>query len=125
MGVDGHRVRRGRARAGQTAGREAPAAGPRGVGAGPAGTGRADGSHAEVSSLAASMSFIPGMRHALAIPVEPAANWLFRMTESQGRAQWMSAVERFVMVYAILPIYILLAPAAVLTLTLSRPSSTR
>ena len=38
------------------------------------------------------------------------------MTESQGRAQWMSAVERFVMVYAILPIYVLLAPAAVMTL---------
>jgi hypothetical protein len=28
----------------------------------------------------------------------------------------MSAVERFVMVYAILPIYILLAPPAVMTL---------
>jgi hypothetical protein len=66
--------------------------------------------------LAASMIFIPGMRHALSIPVDLGANWIFRMTESQGRAQWMSAVERFVMVYAILPIYILLAPAAVMTL---------
>jgi hypothetical protein len=66
--------------------------------------------------LAASMIFIPGMRHALSIPVELGGNWIFRMTESQGRAQWMSAVERFVMVYAILPIYVLLAPAAVMTL---------
>jgi hypothetical protein len=66
--------------------------------------------------LAASMIFIPGLRHALSIPVEPGANWIFRVTESQGRAQWMSAVEKFAMVYAILPIYILLAPAAVMTL---------
>jgi hypothetical protein len=66
--------------------------------------------------LAASMIFIPGMRHALSIPVDLGGNWIFRMTESQGRAQWMSAVERFVMLYAILPIYVLLAPAAVMTM---------
>ena len=66
--------------------------------------------------LTASMVLIPGMRHAMSLPVELGANWIFRINESSGRTQWMRAVETFVALYAIAPVYILLAPAAVLTL---------
>jgi hypothetical protein len=66
--------------------------------------------------LTAATILIPGMRHALCLPVELPANWLFRMTESEGRAQWMSAVETFVVVYCLVPIFVLLAPAAIMVL---------
>ncbi len=66
--------------------------------------------------IVASMIVIPGVRHLFRLPAELGANWLFRITESQGRAAWMSAVERVIVVYAILPIYLLTAPAAVTVL---------
>jgi hypothetical protein len=66
--------------------------------------------------IVASMIVIPGLRHIFRLPAELNANWLFRITESQGRAQWMSAVERVIVVYAILPIYLMSAPAAVAVL---------
>lgn len=66
--------------------------------------------------IVASMIVIPGVRHLFRLPAELGANWLFRITESQGRAQWMSAVERVIVVYAILPIYLMTAPAAVAVL---------
>jgi hypothetical protein len=66
--------------------------------------------------LTAAMILIPGMRHALSLPVELGANWIFRISESDGRLQWMKAVETFILIYAIAPIFVLLAPAAVLVL---------
>ncbi len=62
--------------------------------------------------LASSVVMLNGFRHVLSIPAELGANWIFRITESQGRAEWMSAVERFVLAYAIAPIYIVLFPVA-------------
>lgn len=62
--------------------------------------------------LASSVVLLNGFRHVLSIPVEWRANWIFQITESQGRAEWMSAVERFVMAYAIAPIYLILFPVA-------------
>jgi hypothetical protein len=38
------------------------------------------------------------------------ANWIFQITESEGLAEWMSAVERFVVAYAVAPIYPILFP---------------
>jgi hypothetical protein len=66
--------------------------------------------------IIASMIVIPGVRHVFRLPAELSANWLFRITESQGRPQWMSAVERVIVAYAILPIYLMTAPAAVAVL---------
>jgi hypothetical protein len=66
--------------------------------------------------ILASMIVIPGVRHVFRLPAELSANWLFRITESQGRAQWMSAVERVIVVYVILPIYLMTAPAAIAVL---------
>jgi putative ABC transport system permease protein len=63
--------------------------------------------------LACSVVILPGFRHVLSIPAELRANWIFQITESQGRAEWMSAVERFVMAYAVAPIYLTLFPVSV------------
>jgi hypothetical protein len=38
-----------------------------------------------------------GFRHLFSIPVELRANWTFQMTERQGRAEWLNAVDRFVL----------------------------
>ena len=62
--------------------------------------------------LASSVVLLNGFRHVLSIPAEWRANWIFQITESQGRAEWMSAVERFVMAYAVAPIYLILFPIA-------------
>jgi hypothetical protein len=63
--------------------------------------------------LACTVVLLPGMRHAMRIPSELRAHWVFRMHEASGRAAWMSAVERFVILYTVLPIYLLLVPASV------------
>jgi hypothetical protein len=60
--------------------------------------------------LACSVVILSGFRHVLSIPAELGANWIFQLTESQGRAEWASAVERFVMAYAVAPIYLILFP---------------
>lgn len=62
--------------------------------------------------LACSVVILSGFRHVLSIPAELRANWIFQLAESQGRAEWMSAVERFVMAYAIAPIYLVLFPVS-------------
>ena len=62
--------------------------------------------------LACSVVLISGFRHVLSVPVELRANWIFQITESLGRAEWMSAVERFVLAYAVAPIYLVLVPVA-------------
>ena len=56
---------------------------------------------------------LPGLRHVISIPAELRANWIFRLHEAAGRGQWMRAMERFVVAYAIAPIYLLLAPVSV------------
>jgi hypothetical protein len=64
------------------------------------------------------LSFVvlAGLRHAFSIPAELPANWLFRLNESHGRAEWMSAVERFVIVCVIAPLYAVLFPLAAVVL---------
>jgi predicted permease len=55
---------------------------------------------------------LAGVRHAFLIPVEWRANWMFQLTESQGRRQWMSAVERFATVFVVAPIHLIALPFA-------------
>jgi hypothetical protein len=38
-----------------------------------------------------------GLRHLFSIPTELAANWMFRITERDGRIEWLRAVDRFVL----------------------------
>ncbi len=66
--------------------------------------------------LACSVVVLSGLRHVLSIPAEWPANWVFRIAESQGRAEWMRAVERFAMAYGVAPIYVALFPVAVYAL---------
>jgi hypothetical protein len=63
--------------------------------------------------LGISVVLLTGMRHVLRLPTELPANWIFRLTETQGRQQWMQSVERFVLCYTVVPIYVLLFPASV------------
>jgi hypothetical protein len=62
--------------------------------------------------LGISVVLLTGMRHVLRLPAELPANWIFRLTETQGRKQWMQAVERFVLCYTVVPIYVLLFPVS-------------
>lgn len=62
--------------------------------------------------LACSVVLLNGFRHVLSVPAELRANWIFQITESQGRSEWMSAVERFILAYAVAPIYLVLFPVA-------------
>jgi hypothetical protein len=43
-----------------------------------------------------------GLRHLFSIPVELRANWQLRITESEGRREWATAVDRFVFCLAAL-----------------------
>jgi putative ABC transport system permease protein len=65
--------------------------------------------------LAATMTVLNGFRHVLSVPSELRANWLFQITESQGRGEWMQAVERFILFRTLVPMYVVSAPVAVLT----------
>ena len=51
-----------------------------------------------------------GIRHLFSIPVELKANWAFRITEGEGRREWLRAVDRFVLVVGAAVILILPLP---------------
>ncbi len=63
--------------------------------------------------LGISCVMLAGIRHAFSMPAELSANWIFHLTENQGRRQWMSAVERFLIVMVIAPIHLATLPVAV------------
>jgi len=37
-----------------------------------------------------------GFRHLFSIPMELQANWVFRITEQEGRKEWLAAIDQFV-----------------------------
>ncbi|MCU1263551.1 MAG: hypothetical protein JWO80_6436 [Bryobacterales bacterium] len=39
-----------------------------------------------------------GFRHLFSLPTELKANWIFQITEAEGRREWLRAVDRFVLV---------------------------
>jgi hypothetical protein len=47
-----------------------------------------------------------GLRHLFSIPVELKANWLFQITEREGRRQWMLAMDRFVLLFGAMALVI-------------------
>src|SRR5215472_1020595 len=67
--------------------------------------------------LPASFVALAAVRHAFVMPAEWKAGWLFRITESQGRRDWMSAVERFVIVCVIAPIHLVSLPLSMTALS--------
>jgi hypothetical protein len=74
--------------------------------------------------LAISVIVLPGFRHVFSTPVELRANWIFQISESQCRAEWMAAVERFVVAFAIGPIYLMVLPFSVASLGLALAART-
>jgi hypothetical protein len=41
--------------------------------------------------------FLVGSRHVFSIPTELKANWIFQMTEGEGRGMWLRALDRFIL----------------------------
>jgi len=66
--------------------------------------------------LGVSVILMAGIRHVFSMPAELGGNWIFQAAESQGRAAWMAAVERFVYVFVILPVFLISAPCALVVL---------
>jgi len=52
--------------------------------------------------LIALLLLLVGARHLFSLPTELKANWLFQITEAEGRAAWLQAVDRFVLFWAAL-----------------------
>lgn len=57
--------------------------------------------------LAISFVMLTGVRYAFLLPIQLKANWVFQLTESQGRQQWLSALEHFITLFVILPLHLL------------------
>ena len=53
---------------------------------------------------------VAGTRHLFSIPVELKGNWIFRMTELEGRAEWFRAVDRLVLVWFVMPLVLVPLP---------------
>jgi predicted permease len=51
-----------------------------------------------------------GIRHLFSIPTELKANWIFQLTEGEGRSTWLRAVDRFVLVAGAAAILVLPFP---------------
>jgi hypothetical protein len=66
--------------------------------------------------LACSAILVPGIKHVIRIPAELPANWIFKVTEGLGRREWMKAVDRFLLIYALGPLYAFIVPVAVYSL---------
>ena len=60
----------------------------------PARMGTANFVYAHVSLL---IFLLLGVRHLFSMPIELKANWAFQITEGEGRREWLSAVDRFVL----------------------------
>lgn len=57
--------------------------------------------------LAVSFVMLTGVRYAFLLPIQLKANWIFQLTESQGRQQWLSALEHFITLFLIIPVHLL------------------
>ena len=63
--------------------------------------------------LALSLFVLAGFRYLFRLPVELRANWVFRLNESGNRLLFLSAVERFLGGFAILPVAIITLPVEI------------
>jgi predicted permease len=54
-----------------------------------------------------------GLRYLFTLPVAIGANWIFQTNEPEGRAAWLNAVERFVVVCGIAPVFVAAAAPAI------------
>src|ERR1700733_891401 len=49
--------------------------------------------------IVALLFLLIGARHLFSLPTELKANWIFQITEDEGRADWLRAVDRFVFLW--------------------------
>ena len=54
--------------------------------------------------------FFIGIRHLFSIPTELKANWIFQITENEGRGAWLRAVDRFALCWGALLLLIVPFP---------------
>jgi hypothetical protein len=64
--------------------------------------------------LVLSFFILSGLRYAITIPAEPAANWIFRMSEDEHRRYLLGGTRKFMMVAGIVPIGAALLPVHVM-----------
>ncbi len=60
--------------------------------------------------LTLSFVLVSGLRAAFNFPSELAANWAFRLTETGTAAEYLSAVRKWILLYAVLPLFAVLLP---------------
>jgi hypothetical protein len=84
-----------------------------------AGMGRAYGATRAVAAdfvyyhILALLFLLFAARHLFSLPTELKANWIFQITEGEGRADWLRAVDRFVLLWGGAPMLLVPLPAEV------------
>jgi predicted permease len=68
---------------------------------------------AVASPLGLAVLMILGLRYLFTLPVNLQANWMFQTADQEGRAAWLAAVQRFVIVCGIAPVYLASLPASI------------
>jgi hypothetical protein len=63
--------------------------------------------------LIALLLLLIGVRHVFSLPMELPANWIFQITEGEGRRMWLSAVDRFVLFWGAALIFVIPFPLEV------------
>ena len=63
--------------------------------------------------LAVSVFLIAGLRYLFSLPSELRANWLFQITESEGRVAWLRAMDKFVIGCGLGLVYACSLPASI------------
>ena len=76
-----------------------------------------------VSPLALALLVTLALRYLFALPVALPANWVFRISDLEGRTAWLHAVERFVVWYGIAPVFLVSMPASIAVLGLTRAAA--
>jgi predicted permease len=66
-----------------------------------------------LAPLAVAMLVTVGLRYLFTLPESLPANWIFQSTDRDGRAQWLAAVEWFVVCCGIAPVFLIGFPAAI------------
>jgi predicted permease len=68
---------------------------------------------AVASPLGLAVLMILALRYLFSLPVTLQANWMFQTADQEGRAAWLAAVGRFVIVCGIAPVYLASLPASI------------
>ena len=60
--------------------------------------------------LIALLFLVAGARQLFAVPTELKANWIFQITEREGRVEWLGAMDRFVLIFGFVPLMLIPLP---------------